>query len=520
MSEEIKPGKKLKTGVRIKTKPAVVPTRRKVKTKGAKLPIAMMGPKGIRKWNIIFTIIFGALLVLTVINSFFREFIIIPIPDLYLQVIIPIVIFIEVFLVLLAFETYKVSFAFRLLRIILTIITALVFFPLTLIKYHTRHNIWRIMFVGLTIGTLILSFFSPYINMIGKYRDLPPGDITEQEVSPDWFSSLFQGSAPFYIDGLLDLLDALDLNDTLGDQEMATVDSSTALGNYLYRWEINDRYDSGTWEFTASNAQQFSLEPEDFGSPPAAWVQELNVTQTVYSSAFSTAILGPLLSTWSTYHTPHLEPVSDYDSYLRDSNDSVAAESGSTSISFNSRDQLLLQSTATSIAFLGTYNYQTYFALDDIQAVIGDVEDHSLDGFGTTTFNDTYAAYLQEPQNYRTVSPSVATYATTRKNEGFVANSNTVYEQIIFVLDDIIQRFGLPLEAQSDNEGADRAERLILGYDRSVSAYIALAVMALRICGIPARPVFGFAIGDDIGGDPTSKSLTLANLFGWVEALL
>jgi len=519
MSEEQKPGKKLKSGVKLKTKPAVVPSQRKIKRGGVKLPTAMMGPQGIKKWNIIFTLIFGALLVLTIIQSYFIELIILPLPGLVLNILYPVLIFLEVFLVLLAFETFRVSFAPKLIRIILTILTLIVFFPLTLFKYHTRHNIWRIMFVGLTIGALILSFFSPYFNMIGKYRDLPPGDIAEQDVTPDWFSSLFQGSAPFYIDGLLDLLDALDLNDTLGQQEMARVDSSSALGNYLYRWEVNDRYDSNTWEFVASNAQQFSLDVGDYGSPPASTVQELNISQTVYTSPFSNSLLSPLLTTWSTYHTPHLESVSDYDYYLRDENNTIAAETGTTSITFNSREQLLLQSTTTSMGFLGNYTYMTYFAQDDIQAIIGDVHPAISDEFGTTTFNDTYAAFLQEPLNYRTISPNVASYASDRKAE-MLLNDYNIYEQVIYILDDIIQRYGFPTTAQTDNNGQDRANLLILGSDNSVSAYIALAVMALRICGIPARPVFGFAIGDDIGGDPSYKSLSLSNLFGWVEALL
>ena len=121
--------------------------------------------------------------------------------------------------------------------------------------------------------------------------------------------------------------------------------------------------------------------------------------------------------------------------------------------------------------------------------------------------------------NYRTISQQVAAYASARKAEMDALDYN-VYEQVIYILDDIIQRFGFPTTDQVDNQGQDRANLLVLDVDHSVSAYIALAVMTLRICGIPARPVFGFAIGDDIGGDPSYKSLSLSNLFGWVEALL
>ena len=73
-SEEPKPTKRLKAGVKLKTKPAVVPKTRKIKTKSDKLPIAALVPKGITKWNIIFTILFTGLLVATIINSYFKQF--------------------------------------------------------------------------------------------------------------------------------------------------------------------------------------------------------------------------------------------------------------------------------------------------------------------------------------------------------------------------------------------------------------------------------------------------------------
>ena len=70
---------------------------------------------------------------------------------------------------------------------------------------------------------------------------------------------------------------------------------------------------------------------------------------------------------------------------------------------------------------------------------------------------------------------------------------------------------------KSDNQGQDRAERLLAGEDKSATAYLALAVMMLRLQGIPARPVFGFAIGE---GTSTERTLKLGNLYGWIEALL
>ena len=525
MSEEQKKVKKLKAGVKTKTKPAVVPKYRKLKKRDADLPIELM-PKKITKWNIVFSVIFIALLVITVINFYFYEYVIIPLPPLVLNILVPVILVIEVFLILLAFETYKVKFAPKLLRIILTVVTFIIFFPFTLFKYHTRHSVKRIVFTGLLLWSLIFSFFSPYFGLINKFRDLPPGQLDEQFVDPDWFESLFQGSAPFYIDGLLDLLDALDLNDTLGDQEMAQVQADAgSLGNYLYRWEINNRYDSTSWEFVEGNAQRFIIPSENIvppSFPPSVTVTDLNVTQTVYTA--TTSILSNLLSTWSTYYTPHLYDVTTdgytWDDFLKDENDTVRATPGTTNIRYNSRKQLSLQSTSDMFGFVGTYNYKTYFALDDdIPGIIDACETASDGNFGTTTFNNTYVSPLQIPQNYATISPLVNAYARTLFSEG-QANGNDVYEQVTYILDRIIGDHGLPTADQTDNNGRDRAELLREGTDHSVSAYIALAIMVLRLNGIPARPVFGFAIGDPILGNPDHRSLTLDNLFAWVEALL
>ncbi|MCE7742000.1 MAG: hypothetical protein GOP50_06035, partial [Candidatus Heimdallarchaeota archaeon] len=134
MSKEVKPSraKSLKQGVKLKTKPAVVPKRRKIKSKTGKMPMAAMMPKGITKWNIIFTTIFGALLIVTIVNSYFYTFLRIPLPDIILQFLEPAIMIVEVFIVLVAFEAK----AFK--------------FP----KIHTRHSVKRILITGFILGTL------------------------------------------------------------------------------------------------------------------------------------------------------------------------------------------------------------------------------------------------------------------------------------------------------------------------------------------------------------------------------
>ena len=529
-SEEPKPTKKLKTGVKLKTKPAVVPKTRKIKTKSDKLPIAALVPKGITKWNIIFTILFTGLLVATIINSYFKQFLIIPIPNFILKSLIPVILFLEVFLVLIAFETYKVKFAANVLRVILTIVTFLVLFPVTLFKYHTRHSVKRIVFTGLILWSLVFSFFSPYFGLIVKNRDAEKG-YPEQDVDQNWFENLFQGSAPFYIDGLLDLLDSLDLNDSLGNQEMAQVHADTgSLGNYLYRWEINDYYNPTTWEFEGNNAQRFALDPTDYGDPGVIPLTELNITETIYSttSLYSQAIDANLLSTWSSYYNPHLYDVTtavppySWDDFLRDENGTISAEEGSTNIRYNTRDQLTLESTSTTIGFLGTYNYKTYFALDsetDQQLIKDNSLSFSDSVVNDSTFQTDFSNFLQKPTDYETISPNVHRNALNWAKNG-ISNSFTVYEQITYILDQILIEGGLPTAADTGNQGQDRAERFWTMDDRSFTAFLAAAVMALRWNNIPARPVFGFAIGEEIGGDPNHRSLTLSHLYGWIEAII
>lgn len=519
--------KQLKAGVKLKTKPAVVPKTRRVKTRKDKLPMAGLVPKGIKKWNIIFSALFIGLLVATIINSYFQEFLVIPLPNFILKTIIPIIIGVEVFIILIAFETYKVKFTPNALRVILTIVTLLVLFPITLFKYHTRHSVKRIVFTGLILWSLVFSFFSPYFGMIGKIRDLEDG-LVEQDVNQSWFENLFQGSAPFYIDGLLDLLDSLDLNDTLANQEMAQVRADTgSLGNYLYRWEIDDYYNPTTWEFEGNNAQRFALDPTDYGQPGAATVSDLNITETIYSttSLYSQAIDANLLTTWSSYFDPQLfdvTPTYSWDDFLRDENGTSSAEAGSTNIKFNSRDQLTLESTSQAIGFLGNYNYKTYFALDseaDQQTIRDDSLDF-LDGVvNDSTFQTDFDNFLQKPLNYETVSPNVHRNALDWAISG-VNNGRTIYEQITYIIDQILIAGGLPISADSDNQGQDRAERFWTVDDRSFTAFLAAAVMSLRWNNIPARPVFGFAIGEEIGGDPNHRSLTLSDLYGWIEAII
>ena len=351
MSEEGKRGssRQLKEGVKFKTKPAVVPKRRKMKQKTGKMPIAAMMPKGITKWNIIFTIIFGTLLVLTIVNSYFYTIIRIPLPPIILQFVEPAVMIVEVFLVILAFEAKAFSFP----------------------KIHTRHSVKRIMITGFIIGALLVSFFTPYVNLIGKYRDLPPGQIKPMDVDDDWFNSLFTGSAPFYIDGLLDLLDALDLNDSMDDIDIASVSAKHGdLGEFLYRWEVRDTYQSDTWEFIESSpSTRYDLMPENYGPPTSPSYVEYDVNQTVYS--VTTGLLMNMISTWSTnYDKPYLAYddygiPDDWDDNIRDENDTIGAQDGTTNIRYNLRDMLSVQASTTTMGFVGSMNYTTYYIPDE-----------------------------------------------------------------------------------------------------------------------------------------------------------
>lgn len=509
MSKEVKPSraKSLKQGVKLKTKPAVVPKRRKIKSKTGKMPMAAMMPKGITKWNIIFTTIFGALLIVTIVNSYFYTFLRIPLPDIILQFLEPAIMIVEVFIVLVAFEAK----AFK--------------FP----KIHTRHSVKRILITGFILGTLLVSFFTPYVNLIGKYRDLPPGSIEPMDVNDDWFDSLFTGSAPFYIDGLLDLLDALDLNDTLNaDIARITAESGSSLGEFLYRWDVRDTYQPDTWEFIESSpSTRYDLNPQNYGPPlpdPNITVEEYKVNQTVYS--ITTGLLMNMISTWSNnYEKPFLQPddfgaPGDWDDNILDANMTVSAEDGSTNIKYNLRDMLSVQATTTTMGFLGSLYYDTYFARDEnISAIVSSTGQFGDAPYVSSAFNTTYSRFLQTPANYDVISPNVAGFAAGLTELG-LTNGHDYYQQITYILENIISTFGPPLTADSDNGGQDRAELVVQGLDRSLSGYLALAVMTLRLNNIPCRPVFGFAIGNEISGDPNDRMLELENFYAWIEALV
>ncbi|MHA1199149.1 MAG: hypothetical protein ACTSQF_07350 [Candidatus Heimdallarchaeaceae archaeon] len=510
MSKEVKPSRKksLKQGAKLKTKPAVVPKRRKIKSKTGKMPMAAMMPKGITKWNIIFTTIFGALLIVTIVNSYFYTFLRIPLPDIILQFLEPAILIVEVFIVLVAFEAK----AFK--------------FP----KIHTRHSVKRILITGFILGTLLISFFTPYVNLIGKYRDLPSGSIESMYVNDDWFDSLFTGSAPFYIDGLLDLLDALDLNDSLDEIDIAriTAEPGSSLGEFLYRWEIRDTYQSDTWEFVESSpSTRFDLEPQNYGPPlpdPNITVEEYKVNQTVYS--ITTGLLMNMISTWSNnYEKPFLQAddfgaPGDWDDNILDANMTVSAEDGSANIKYNLRDMLSVQATTSTLGFLGSLYYDTYFAKDEnISAIVSSTGQFGDAPYVSSAFNTTNSRFLQTPANYETISPNVASYAQDLTDLG-LTNGHDYYQQITYILENIITEFGLPESAESDNGGQDRAELVVQGSDKSLSGYLALAIMTLRLNNIPCRPVFGFAIGNEIGGDPNDRMLELGNFYAWIEALI
>jgi len=530
MSEKPKKIKQLKSGSKLKTRAAVVPKQRKLKKKQGKFAAEMMAEKKIKPVNIIFTIIFGASLVATIVMTFiFSDLQILGLPTFVTSTLFYIAIGVNIFLVLTAFETYRVEFKPTALRIIaalfLYILLPIISWPFILFKWHSRHNVWRILFTGFIIYILLMSFMGPYLSMLDKYRDLPPGVIDEQLIDPDWFNANFQGSAPFYIDGLLDLLDALDFNDTFANQEMAEVftdGSNGDLGDFLYRWEVHDYYDSTTWEFISNDAVTNALQDGTDYGPPSPTAIRMDIKQLAYSA--TTTVTSPLLTTWSSYNYPHLSEYSqntgssstNWDDYLFDENGTNVAVDGSTDIVYTLRDQLLLQSSAEILGFVGTYHYSTYFVQDDTQTIINDCTDYYTPGYST---DSAVERFLQIPTNYDTTSPGVIEFADGIDNDSTTAG-HTYYERAAYIIDRILVDFGTPTADQTDNGGRDRAQLLVEGSDSSISAFLSLAVMAMRLNGIPARPVFGFAIGSPNGGDPNNRTLTFANLYGWVEALL
>ncbi|MHA1550507.1 MAG: hypothetical protein ACTSQC_01015 [Candidatus Heimdallarchaeaceae archaeon] len=320
-------------------------------------------------------------------------------------------------------------------------------------------------------------------------------------------------------------MDALDFNDSLGNQEVAEVFTDGLdgdLGNFLYRWEVHDYYDSTTWEFISNDAVTNALQDGSDYGPPDPTAIGMDIKQLAYSA--TTTVTSPLLTTWSSYNYPHLSEYgtdtgsssSDWDDYLFDENGTNVAVDGSTDIVYTLRDQLLLQSSAEILGFVGTYDYTTYFVQDDIQTIIDDCTDAYIPGYAT---DSDVERFLQIPTNYDTTSGGVIGFANDIDTVA-TANSYTYYERAAYIIDQILFERGTPTADQTDNGGRDRAQLLIEDSDHSISAFLALTIMTMRLNGIPARPVFGFAIGTPNGGDPNNRTLAFANLYGWVEALL
>jgi hypothetical protein len=492
--------RKLKEGVKLKTKPAVVPKYRKIKTGRTKLPMAAMMPKGITVWNIVFSTLFLGLLVATIINFYFINFLPVPLPELFMKYLVPVALIFEVYLVVISFEAKAFSFP----------------------KIHTRHSVKRIMVVGFIIGSLLVSFFTPYFNLIGKTRDIQNGP-EPQTTNESWFNSIFTGDAPFYIDGILDLLDNMDLDPDLDIDVIAQVEALTGtLGDYLYRWDIREYYQASSWDFVETSGDTRldltaqNRDPALHPDPPSSY-QQLEIKQLVYS--VQTALLTQLISTWSNnYNKPFLTNDLNWTDNLVDENGTVSAVPGTVNVKYNLNSMLSLKATTNQLGFFGNFTYQPYFVSDDnISDIISDSIDYNDPAIYSSWYNTTFARFLQKPLGYASISPLVAAYARSASNYG-KANGHSTYEQTTYILEKIISDFGMPTPDGGDNNDQDRAQLLIEGSDSSASAYIALAIMTLRLNNIPCRPVIGFAIGD---GSPTLRTLSLSdNLYAWVEALV
>ena len=162
MSEKPKKTKKLKSGVKLKTQAAVVPKQRKLKKKQDKLPAELLAEKKIKPVNIIFTIIFGASLAAVITLMFlFGDMQIAGLPIFVTTAIFYVGIGVNVFLLLISFETYRVEFKPTAVRIIasifLYILLPVISWPFGLFKWHSRHNVWRILFTAFTIYILLMS---------------------------------------------------------------------------------------------------------------------------------------------------------------------------------------------------------------------------------------------------------------------------------------------------------------------------------------------------------------------------
>ncbi|MHA1302838.1 MAG: transglutaminase domain-containing protein [Candidatus Heimdallarchaeaceae archaeon] len=515
----------------IKTKPAVTPKKtKKIKTKKKKSPITTFEEKKLKVKNIIFTLIFGVLLV----ASFFFKRIIAglnPSQDLLTQTIIQLIQYFLIglftYVTLLAFETYKVEFHPKPLRILLTIVTAVVFFPLTLFKYYTRHNVWRIIFVGSTILSLLLTLFGSYMTGV-FYRDSETGAVPDQyEIDTSFLSAPFIINLPIDIDSLMDLLD------NLGELDDLTLQSSVAnitaidgsLGDYLYRWDVYDKYSEEEWDFEKSNqATLYNIPAEEQGTPSGfddTTDARFRISQTVYTASSSVDI--SLLTTWNAFVRPHIEMQTNWgDSVKNLQGNSVG--SSDTNVYFDLRDQLQLQSTVEKsdplTPFQGTFEYETYFmSEDDMETLMQDtLKYNSLDQL---YIQEHYSMFLQAPEGYYdTISTAVTTFADEEIGSS-IDTTTEVYDVITTVIQNVLMKgdveniFGGG--GAVDTGGEDPANVLARNQPAPASAYISLTVMALRRLGIPARPVMGFAVGS---GDSSYRELKVANMYYWIEALL
>ncbi len=529
-------GKRLKEGVKLKTrkgispKPAMVEKKRKIKTsKSKKRPVTgVEDPNKIKRKNIILSSIFTVLLIAVIIELYVYEYILLPFSDFAMLIIEPVILTALILAILFSFETYKTEFTPTILRILLTIGTLIVFFPITLYKRHTRHNVWRIFFTGFTIVTLLMSFFSPYIGLFGKRRSLiggPGEDLYDVDTSA--LSAEFNINININASELKDFLDQLLNNASLLDQ--VTLESSVAnvtlagedIGNYLYRYEVYDEYEDEDWEFVASsNALTTRIPENQKGSPEAENQTKLGISQTVYSATSS--LETSLLSTWSSYYLPHIDIPQNLDANLLDLNGTQKAKKGSTDISYNTRDEFVLSSTISTndmfSPFQGTYYYETHFIGDqDYEPIISNALD--FDYYSTsiqnTIIND-YALFLQTPDDYENRSPYVKTFAD--EIETLLTEDATVYQAITSVINRVLMK-GEPTSKSEEGDGANNLAAP--DGEGSFTDYIALTVMALRLLGIPARPVLGFAIGEpDSNDDGDYQALKIKHMYMWVEALV
>jgi len=522
--------KKLKTTKRLKHKPAVIPKKtRKIKSKKSKLPIATVEEKKLKVKNIIFTIIFGAL---TIAAFFFRRIISNlnppsdPVTELIITIVRMFLIGLFTYITLLSFETYKVKFHPKPLRIILTIITLIIFFPLTLFKYYTRHNVWRIIFVGTTIISLFMTFFGSYLTGV-FYRDsLNGAEPDKNQIDTSFLSSPFIINLPVDIESFLDLLNNLDnLDDITLETSVANITAQDGfLGNFLYRWDVYDEYNPDGWEFEKSNeATLYNIPQDERGEPDdfddAADVK-MSIQQSIYTATSGVDI--SLLSTWNSIYRPHIDWESDWSDNVKDLQGNSVGSSD-TSIYYDTQDQLHLKTKADKsdplTPFQGTFEYSTYFMYeDDVDYIMQNSLDY--ENLDNNYIQSEYSAFLQAPEGYYdTISTAVTNFADNEIGST-IDSSTSVYDVVSSVIQNVLNKGNLENifgATDVDTGGEDPANVLARNENAPSSAYISLTVMALRRLGIPARPVMGFAVGS---GTESYREIKLANLYYWVEVLM